>query len=380
MKIVYCIDSIGPGGKPQITVFKANALAKKPGNLVWIIYTDPPLDDRIQLPSDLVRLIDLGINYRDNHLRFPWNLFRIYIKIKKHKRALTSALQDICPDIVVSTGHEEKYFLGSIKGKWGVIREQHDSKHIELISALSWRDKFFSRILDKLTYRQALDKNDRLVVLSPYEKEAVWGNDARVSVIPNPLRLLSARTSSLNQKRIIAAGRLVAEKNFSCLIRAFHQLSTRFPDWTLSIFGDGPLRPTLLELINTLGLADRVFLPGFVSDMESSFVDSAFFVHPSLYETFGLVILEAMGCGLPVISYDCPFGPRSIISDEIDGFLIPLGDELALTKAMATLMENEHLRKQMGRASLEKAKQYDIDLILLRWEQLFRQVLQEKNT
>lgn len=379
MRIVYCIDSYGAGGIQQITVFKANALAEKPDTLVWIVFTDLPKDGGYHFPSDKVRLIDLGIRYQDNHLRFPWNLFKYLFDIKKHKSALSASLNEIHPDIVISTGKKEKYFLHRIKGPWGLIKELHLLKGAGATQASTLRDKWLSRIQEWFEYRNVLQKYDRLVVFTSDEKDRAWGKDPRVAVIPHPTRVLTGHTISYSQKRIIAVGRLDSGKNYSSLIRAFSILAPRFPDWSLSIFGDGSLRSDLQTQINELGLSDRISLPGFASDIESSLVKSSFFVHTSLYETFGLVIIEAMGCGLPAIAYDCPFGPRSIISNNIDGYLVPIDDERALVSSMASLMESESLRKQMGIAAMEKAKQFSIDHICSLWEQLFQQVILEKS-
>ena len=379
MKIVYCIDSYGAGGIEQITVLKANALAEKNDNHVWIVYTDLPREGGFHFPSNRVRLVDLGIRYRNNSLPFPWNLLKYFSDNKKHKTALAAFLKELHPDIVVSTGMKEKYFIHGIRRSWGLLREQHVSKGARLQNVSSWRDKWVAKIQEWFEYRRALQKYDRLVVLTADEKEASWGNNPKVAVIPNPARVLLNHSESFNQRSIIAVGRLEAGKNYASLIRAFSALAPRFPDWSLSIFGEGTLRNNLQAQIRGLGLDNRVFLPGFNVDMESCFVKSSIFVHTSLYETFGLVILEAMGCGLPAIAYDCPYGPRSIISNGIDGFLVPLNDEKALVSSMSFLMENESLRKKMGQAALKKANLYSTERICLLWEQLFQQVVQEKN-
>ena len=378
MKIVYCIDSYGAGGIEQITVLKANALAEKNDNHVWIVYTDLPREGGFHFPSNRVQMIDLRIRYRDNRLSFPWSFLKHLAKNKKHKTALAAFLKEIHPDIVVSTGMREKYFISSIKGPWGLIRELHISKGVRVMRASSWWDKRLAWILEWFEYRNVLQKYNRLVVFTSDEKDRAWGKDPRVAVIPNPTRILTGQTSSYSQKRIIAVGRLEAGKNYASLIRAFSILAPRFPDWSLSIFGDGSLRSDLQSQINDLGLSERVSLPGFASDIESCFIKSSFFVHTSLYETFGMVIIEAMGCGLPAIAFDCPYGPRSIISNNIDGYLVPIDDESALVSSMSSLMENESLRKQMGIAAMEKAKQFSIDHIRSLWEQLFQQVIWEK--
>lgn len=377
MTIVYCIDSFGSGGVEQITVFKANALADIPGNRVWIIYTDLPLPGGYHLPSEKINLLDLEVRYRNNHLRFPWNLFRFYIDNKKHKKRLSRALKEINPDIVVSTGQREIYFLPSIKGTWATLREQHVSKGTRFLRARSFRDKVLAYFLEWAEFRNPLNNYNRFIVLTPFEKEDVWGNDPRVAVIPNPIRFTHHRVPLLDSKRVIAVGRLESGKNYSSLIRAFASIADQFPEWTLSIIGEGTERSALLSLIDSLGLTERVFLPGFTPDVESCLSKASIFVHTSLYETFGMSILEAMECGLPVVVYDCPYGPRAIIDDGVDGFLIPVGKEDSLADAMVSLMQSDSLRKRIGASASAKAKNYGIEQISELWMALFRQVKDE---
>lgn len=378
MTIVYCIDSYGSGGVEQITVFKANALAEIPGNRVWIVYTDLPWEGGFHFPSDKIHLLDLEVRYRDNHFRFPWNLFRFYCDNKKHKKRLAHALKEINPDVVISTGQREIYFLHSIKGEWATLREQHVSKGTRLLRARSFRDKVMAHFLEWAEFRNPLTKYSRFVVLTSFEKEVAWGNDPRVIVIPNPIRFTHRCVSLLDSKKLIAVGRLESGKNYSSLIRAFASIADDFPDWTLSIVGEGTERSILLSLIDNLKLSDRVFLSGFTSDIETSLANASIFVHTSLYETFGMSILEAMECGLPVVVYDCPYGPRSIIDDGDNGFLIPVGREDAFADAMASLMQSESLRRKIGASASAKAKEFDIEYITERWMALFHQVIDER--
>ena len=268
MRIVYCLDSLGSGGIEQITIVKANALAEIEGNRVWLLYTDLPMSGGFHIPSEKVHLMDLGIRYKDNHLKFPWSLFRYKRDNRRHKEKVFVALKEINPDIVVSTGMREKYFLYTLKGNWAVLRELHVSKGVRFLTAKSLRDKLVVRFLEKKEFHGLLEKYDRIIVLSQYEKEASWHNDPRVVVIPNPATIRNGKISSLNPKRIVAAGRLESGKNYDSLIRMFGALPNRFNDWTLHIYGEGTQKRSLAALINKSGLKERVFLDGFVSDME----------------------------------------------------------------------------------------------------------------
>lgn len=371
MKIVYCINSIGSGGVEQITVFKATALAEIDGNSVWIIYTDSPMEGAYLVPSPKINLIDLELCYRDNHLKFPWNLFRLLRNGIRHKKLLSAKLREIKPDIVVSTGQKEQWFLPSIKGKWAKVRELHVSRGARLKIAKNLRERILYGVLEYLEFSRILTKYDSLVVPTQYEKEAAWGNDNRVSVIPNPVRFSDAGISSLDNKVLVAAGRLEPGKNYSSLIRAFRIVCDSFADWKLVILGEGTEQTLLQELAKNLDLSGKVYFTGFVKNVETFLFNSSVFVHTSLYETFGMVIIEAMRCGLPAVAYDCPYGPRSIISDGTDGFIVPVGDERLLAERICTLIRDESLRKKMGAAALKKAKRYDIGMVTSEWMEFF---------
>lgn len=371
MRIAYCINSYGSGGVEQITVIKANALAELEGNNVWIIHTDPPMEGGFHKPSQKVKLIDLHIGYRDNQHKFPWNIFILIRQLFRHKKALSKALKEIKPDVVISTGQKEQWIVPHIKGNWIRIRELHMTKGSRLKCAKTKRDHIVSKISEYLEFEGILNRYDTLVVQTIYEKEADWHNDNRVAVIPNPVRLTDTVVSSLDNKKILAIGRLESGKNYSSLIRAFRIVSDRFPDWTLTILGKGTEESLLKKLADSLELSHKVYLPGFVPDTEKFLADASIFVHTSMYEALGMVLIEAMSCGLPVVAYDCPFGPRSIISNGIDGYLVTSGDELLLADRICTLIDNAELRKRMGSAAFDKSKDYRIEVIVAKWMNLF---------
>lgn len=371
MRIVYCINSIGSGGVEQITIFKANALANIPGNQVWLIYTDLPLSGGYHHPSEKVTLIDLEIRYRENHFKFPWNIIKYYRLEGRHKKALSTALSSIQPDVVISTGQKESRLLPSIKGRWVRLREVHLSKGWRVMRAKTHRDRIIAKLLDYREFSGLLRRYDRIIIPTEYEKKTAWNNEKRVVVIPNPCRFNRNTVSALNQNKLLAVGRFDEGKNYSSLIRSFRLISDRFPDWTLTIVGEGDDFSSIKSLTLSLNLSDKVFFPGYISDLEKYLSDASIFVHTSLFETFGMVIVEAMSYGLPIVAYDCPYGPRSIIKDEMEGYLVPMGNEVLLADRICSIIEKRALRQRMGNLAWEKTKCYDIDTITNRWMDLF---------
>lgn len=378
MIIVYCIDSIhGIGGIQHVTLMKANALAEIENNTVWILYADH--SGRCFFPlSPKVHTVDLGINYYEDDWKSRWHVLKgIFIKRRKHKRALKQALNDIQPDIVVSVGQSEKNLVPVIRGKWMTVREFHFVRNYRSLVAHSLFDRllaFGGAFVDCFNLR----KYDRIVSLTQEDQRRNWPHWKKISSIPNPVQLSTSR-ASLESNRIMTAGRLVYQKNVFSLIRAFAVVSKRFPKWSLDIFGEGPERKKLSTLINDLGLAEVVHIMGQCSNIQEAMPDYSIFTLSSRFEGFPLVLIEALSCGLPVVSYACPCGPRDIVRDGVDGFLVPLGDETELAKRICQLIEDENLRRKMGAAALERAKEFSLDNIIPRWISLFEELMDNKN-
>ena len=161
------------------------------------------------------------------------------------------------------------------------------------------------------------------------------------------------------------------------MINVFKKVSETHSDWLFEIYGDGPEMKSLQEQVSRLGLERVVFLRGFATDVKSVLEKSSIFAFTSLSEGFGMAIIEAMECGLPVVTYDCPYGPRVIVSDGSDGYLIPVNDENMMADRICRLIEDEELRKKMGQAAKIKAQSYQIESIIDRWMNLFNGLLNE---
>jgi glycosyltransferase involved in cell wall biosynthesis len=376
MKIVYCLNSICTrGGIEMVTLTKANALATL-GYDVYLVVTDNKKQPIVPLyPS--VNLVDLDINYYADDWKSRWHvLYGIFVKRILHKKRLANLLHEIQPDVVVSVGTAEKNMLPKIRGKWKCIREFHYSRTYRILKSESVFDKILAlggNMLDKFTLR----KYDMIVALTEEDKAANWKSYNNVVVMPNPIRSSFDVISNLMSKRIVVAGRLTRQKNFMSLVRAFSVVSAKHPDWSLDICGEGCQRQMLEQEIEHLNLCDNVNLHGFTSDLPTAYSESSLFVLTSVYEGLPLVIIEAMSCGLPIVSYACPCGPRDIISDGKDGFLVPVNDETLLADRICYLIEHEDVRLQMGAAAIEKSRQFSLDKIMARWTSLFDSLVSE---
>lgn len=383
MKIVYCLNSVRHlGGIEMVTIKKANALADVKGNEVFLAVTDNHSGVEIAPVSPKVRVIDLNVNYYEDDWKSKWYVLKgIFVKRRLHKARLRKALDEIRPNIVVSVGASEKYMLPSIcneRDNCVSVREMHYVKNYRSLVADSFLGKILAYCGDWYDYQYIIKKYDKIVVLTYEDKALNWNDGDRVFVIPNPCTFKTEATSQLVAKKVVAAGRLVTQKNFVSLIRAFRLVANEHPDWVLEIYGEGRLRNELQNLIEEQNLTNNVCLKGYTSEVQMKMIDASCFVMSSKFEGFGLVLIEAMRCGLPVVSYACPCGPKDIITDGEDGFLVPLGDEKMLAEKICYLIEHPDIRKNMGQAALKKAEKYSMDNIVPMWMNLFNNLLETK--
>lgn len=374
MKIVYCLNSIRYlGGIQRVTVVKANALADLENNEVYIVVTDNKNGVITEPLSSKVHLIDLDINYYEDDYKSRWNVLKgIFIKRREHKKRLASVLNEIQPDIVISVGQSEKNMIPSIKGKWKTIREFHFVKDYRLRQAKSFFDKVLAWGGNLYDFNFKIKGYDHIVTLTHEDKEMNWKGWNNVSVIPNPSTFHTDKISTLDEKKVISVGRLSPQKNYASLIRAFKNVVNKHPDWTLEIYGDGPLEMELKSLIDQLNLKRHVFLKGFSSNIKEVMTNGSIYAMSSIFEGFPLVLIEAMTCGLPIVSYACPCGPKDIITGGKDGFLVEVNDEKELANKINLLINNDTIRKEMGENCIEKVQSFHIQIIIQQWMYLFK--------
>lgn len=373
-KIVYCTPALYmAGGVERVITLKANYFAEHYGYDITIILTDGKNEPLFYQLSNKVKVVNLDIGFEE-----LWScsfIKKIFVYLKKqrlYKKKLKGELIRIRPDFTISLLRREINFINSINDGSKKIGELH-------VNRVNYRnfEKEHTNILKNLFARfwmnnlvKQLKCLDRLVVLTEMDMES-WTELNNVTVIPNPLPFDSSRVSSQTEKRVVVVGRYCHEKGYDDLIKAWGEVQNCCHNWRLDVFGDGDR--TLYELmIDELHIdRGRCSLHGRTSEVRTEYVKSSLAVCSSRFEGFGLAIIEAMACGLPVISYDCPWGPRSIIANGENGVLVENGNVNDLADAMKNLMENSDLRSMMSKKAIQNVQRFKIERIAQAWKQLF---------
>ena len=230
--------------------------------------------------------------------------------------------------------------------------------------------------------RRAYRRLDALVVLTRGDAQdygaQLAGARTRVARIPNALPPLGQARADLSARCVIAAGRLTRQKGFDLLIPAFARVVERHPEWRLRVYGAGPALRNLRRQVLAAGLYNNVLLMGSTQQLGAELAKASIFALSSRFEGFGMVLIEAMSRGLPVVSFDCPRGPGEIITDGHDGLLVPAEDVDALGTALLRLVESPQERERMGAAALLAAASYDVTTVGCAWRGLLDELLGER--
>lgn len=375
MKIVYNIPSIvRMAGMERILAIKANYLALQK-NIEVVIITYEQKNQPLAFDfSDKIRFYDLGINYtKCQGTNIFWNKIRRMRYIARHKKRLTEILAAEKPDITISMmSGREREWLYKLKDGSKKVLECHFSYYwYRDIKGLIDRYKI-SRFIGRIAHY------DRFVVLTEEDRKD-WGTRENIMVIPNALTFYPQQQADLSQKRVIAVGRLREQKRFDRLINIWAKIEPHFPDWRLTIIGSGELQGDLERQIRTLGLKQIEILPPH-TDIVKDYLNSSIYAMTSQYEGFPMVLHEAMSCGLPVVTYTCKCGPRDIIQEGEDGFLVEEGNEAEFIKRLQELMNDFHLRQRMGEAARRNIIRFDLPSVMLKWESLFTALLRNERS
>ncbi|HJC98542.1 MAG TPA: glycosyltransferase family 4 protein [Candidatus Phocaeicola merdavium] len=373
MKIIYCTHSVcNPGGMERVLVNKVTYLVEKLHWDVSIVTTDQKNRPAFYPLPEGVRMTDLGINYSDDNVKHPiGKIFGYLLKRRTHRKRLTELLMREKADIVVSLYPSESSFIPLIKDGSRKVLELHFCKFFRL----QYGRKGLLGLIDRWRTRQderIVRKFDRFVVLT-HEDKGYWGNLPNIEVIPNAAKFMGNTSSDLTVHRVIAVGRLDYQKGFDRLLRTWRmiQQTGRYADWHLDIFGQGEWHDWLQGMIVDWQLSDTVCIHRPTERIGEEYVASSIIVMTSHYEGFGMVLVEAMACGVPAIAFDCKCGPKDIIRQGENGLLVRDGDIEGLAQAMQCLMDDEPLRLRMGEEAKKVVDTYSEEAVMSQWTALF---------
>lgn len=380
MKIVYCIRATyNPGGMERVLLNKVRYLVERLGWDVSIVTTDqqgrPPF---YPFPKE-VRMTDLGIDYADDNDKGALKKICGYLRRRKlHRQRLERLLRKERADIVVSLYPSESSFIPSINDGSKKVLELHYCKYFRLQYGRSGLIGLIDRLRTKQDEKIAR-RFDRFVVLTEEDK-GYWGDWGKIEAISNAVRINKGRSSSLLNHRVIAVGRLDYQKGFDRLIKAWKIVKDNpfFPDWRLDIFGQGEWYDMLQNMINERGLYDSISINEPTNKIMEEYANSSLIVMTSNYEGFGMVLVEAMSCGVPAVAFDCKCGPRDIISHGENGLLVKDGDINGLADAMTRLMGDDDLRRRMGTEARKVTETYSEERIMAKWVEMFRSLVATK--
>lgn len=381
MKILYYLPSLcNLGGMERITTLKANYFAEQLGYDVVILTSEQQAKVPYFPLSDKIKTIDLGVVFDTNSYRFKiFKLLKYPFKYYLFKKRFSRALYQHKPDITISTLRRELNFIHSIRDGSIKIGEFHVTRHFyhaNSIQGNSLIKKVLKKYWGKLLVCN-LKKLSKLVLLT-HEEVLNWPELTNTVVIPNPLSFFPDKISNGSNKKVIAVGRYTYEKRFDLLIDAWTIVQNKYPDWNLRIFGEGTREP-LMKQIKNLNLERTCHLESPVTNITDKYIESSIFVLSSLFEGFGLSIIEAMACGVPQVSFDCPCGPKEIIKDGEDGLLVENGNVEELAKKICYLIENEDIRKEMGHQARINVERFKIKNVMNQWKDLFESLIESKS-
>ena len=370
MTIIYITDAFAVwGGLERVLADKMNSLAGQYGWEVTLLTTN---QGEHPLTYDLhtnIRHIDLDIRM---HQQYKYHGIQ---KVRKRrmlrntlKERLRQTLVEIKPDVLVCVKLDYVSVLAKLKGDTPLVVESHTLCHSEKMDEVGLLRRLYVRSL-----KRSIRKADAVVALTEGDANDWKAYNDNVHVIPNVVNLNdSGSYSSCEQKSVIYVGRFSKQKDIDSLLRIWAIIHQQYQDWRLDIYGEGELKEHYLSRIHLMDANIHVYEP--TANIMEVYREHSILLLTSLYEPFGLVLPEAMSCGLPVVAFDCPYGPADIITDGVDGYLTSDRNIELFAQRVAQLISDYDLRVKMGKAGIASSKRYQASRIMPQWIQLFEQL------
>lgn len=360
MIVVYCTNHLWQsGGTERVLTTKANWLAEQPDIKVFIVTLTETKQPFFQLHPKVNRIM-LPVTTGDN---------------TAYRQALSKVIAEIKPDIAIAVSGMAVNNLWKVNYECKKILEFHYTKNY-LVNFVSGIQNLKFRRLHILKMKwlqwklaQTAKKYDLLVGLT-HKDIGLWGNPKNMTYVHNPLSFRSEKKSNCSSKTIISVGSWTPAKGMDQLLEAFGPIAHKYPDWKVALYGDGQDQQRLQDIIAKYDMARQVELNPPCKDIARKLVEASIYAFPSRSDGFGLVITEAMECGLPTVAMDCPCGPCEIVTPDT-GIVVPEQDVQAFTKALERLITNDDLRTRLGSNATREVVRFYPQNIMPKWVELF---------
>mgnify|MGYP004602439659 FL=1 len=366
-KIIFCIDSLGKGGAERVVSTLANELSQN--NQVSIITL---VNEQVAYElNENVNLIELGklkYNSKGKSFKKVKSLYNLIYRT----RELRKCFNRIKPDIIISFLPEASFLTvyANRKKYKLIISDRNDPNHEY--------QTFIYKKLVRILYPKADGYVFQTFDAKNYFNNIIDFKKKKYEIIVNPVneKFINYPISKSKEKKIVSVGRLTEQKNIDLLIDSFSDIEKDFPEYTLTIYGDGNMREHLSNKIKSLNLENKIAMPGIVNNIQENIIDASLFVMSSDYEGIPNALIEAMTLGLPVISTDCPCGgPRMFIENEKNGFLIPVGSRKELANTMKKVLSDDNLKNRIGKNAKDIVELVNPSVINSKWAYFINAVI-----
>lgn len=366
MRVVYIFRSIAQwGGIERILVDKMNYLSDVYGLDVFFLTYDQGSHPQTFKLSDNIRCEDLNICFhRQYRYRFLKRMFVLFNMRRKYKLLLSDRLCKICPDLIVTTTSDHLDIIIKVKGSVPLVVESHSI----CIRTINTYDNWVLRWIFRKLFLNCVSKADAVVALTESDADEWRKYHSNVVVIPNFVHSHKDCISELTSKNVLFVGRFDYQKRVQDAILIWKIVREKHPDYLLHIYGDGEMHDEVTYLASSVG---GIVVHQPTNNIFNAYQECSILISTSLFEPFGLVIPEAMSCGLPVVAFDCNYGPSEFITDSINGYLVKDRDFQTFADKVCELIESEKLRFAMGHAALLSTTRFNVDSVMQMWLRFF---------
>jgi glycosyltransferase involved in cell wall biosynthesis len=361
MKLLYITNGInGSGGLERVLSIKASYLADHYGYKITLLSLNDNHINPFYAFSSKIKMCSIAV--KGNPIQY----------VNSYINGIETIVAAERPDVIIVCDDGLKaFFIPKIlRNSIPIIYERHVSKQIEMRHDLSLLKRVIIKAKWKIMESLASDFKKFVVLTEGNTNE--WTSLRNMEVISNPLSFYPENSSALDHKKVIVVGRQAYQKGYDLLLSAWKKVVEQQPAWQLEIYGKKDVNQNLESLADALGITKNVSFLNPEKNIEQKYLESSIYVMSSRFEGFGMVLIEAMACGVPCVSFDCPSGPRDIIQNGVDGYLVENGNIVALASTILKLIEDENLRKEMGTKAKENVKRYLPETVVNQWDELFK--------